>query len=107
MAAHQAPSELPREILSFEVQADRIFDLQDKPGCAAVGIVPEDAAEPWQDVVAAGGEPPSWRVANRLRELGAHGLIDPSRKAPGLWHLVLFRWNQHDAPSVRPSTMLR
>jgi hypothetical protein len=27
-------------------------------------------------------------------------LIDPSRKAPGLWHLVLFSWNQDNAPQV-------
>lgn len=30
------------------------------------------------------------------------GLIDPSRKRPGLWHLTLFDWNRATKPSVRP-----
>ncbi|WP_368074223.1 hypothetical protein [Curtobacterium sp. SGAir0471] len=42
--------------------------------------------------------PTSWLVRDRLVALGADGLIDPSRKRPGLWHLVLFRWNTADVP---------
>jgi len=30
------------------------------------------------------------------------GLIDPSRKGAGLWHLTLFDWNRATKPSVRP-----
>ena len=101
MIAHERPDTPPREVLAFEVQADRIFDLRDEHRCSAVGINPAEAAAPWQDIVAKGGEPPSWRVAERLRSLGANGLIDPSRKAPGLWHLVLFCWNQQNGPSLR------
>ena len=40
-------------------------------------------------------------MRDRLIEVGADGLIDPSRKSLGLWHLVLFRWNVADAPSAR------
>lgn len=40
-------------------------------------------------------------VRDRLIEVGVNGLIDPSRKSPGHWHLVLFRWNMAEAPSVR------
>ena len=103
MIAHQGPDAPPRQLLAFEVQADGIFDLRDERRCAAVGIDPSDAATPWQDIVAQGGEPPSWRVTQRLRDLGANGLIDPSRQSPGLWHLVLFRWNRLNAPQVRPA----
>ena len=103
MIAHQSPDAPPRQLLAFEVQADGIFDLRDHRRCAAVGIDPAAAAAPWQDIAAQGGEPPSWRVAQRLRDLGAHGLIDPSRKAPGQWHLVLFRWNQYGGPQVTPA----
>jgi pentose-5-phosphate-3-epimerase len=39
----------------------------------------------------------AWKVI----EAGANGLIDPSRKRPGLWHLVLFRWNEANGPKVR------
>jgi RES domain-containing protein len=102
MMAHQGPDAPAREVLAFEVDADRIFDLRNEMRCRAVGIDPAAAAAPWQEVAAQGGEPPSWRVADRLRELGAWGLIDPSRKSPGLWHLVLFRWNSPGAPLVMP-----
>jgi RES domain-containing protein len=100
MIAHRTADSPPRQVLAFEVEADCIFDLRNHRRCSAVGIDPADAQAPWQDTVAQGREPPSWRVANRLRDLGAHGLIDPSRKAPGLWHLVLFRWNAYGAPRV-------
>ena len=67
----------------------------------AAGIHLADAVAPWQEVVAAGETPRSWIVRDRLVGLGANGLIDPSRKSPGLWHLVLFRWNDAGAPTVR------
>ncbi|WP_220034109.1 hypothetical protein [Curtobacterium sp. MCLR17_043] len=38
-------------------------------------------------------------MRDRLIDIGANGLIDPSRKSPGLWHLVLFRWSVADAPA--------
>ena len=47
-----------------------------------------------------GEEPPSWTVSDRARAIGAAGLIDPSRRAPGAWHLVLFRWNEAGAATV-------
>ena len=65
------------------------------------GIQLSDALAPWQAIADAGGTPPSWVVRDRLIEIGANGLIDPSRKSPGLWHLVLFRWNVDGAPTVR------
>ena len=42
-----------------------------------------------------------FRAGDWIEAQGADGLIDPSRKAPGLWHLVLFRWNVAGAPVVR------
>ena len=51
--------------------------------------------------VEAGEEPSSWAVRESLEAAGAHGLIDPSRTAPGLWHLTLFRWNDDGGPRVR------
>ena len=66
----------------------------------AIGVDVDAAAAPWQEDVAAGMAPASWEVRDRLIELGAHGLIDPSRKRPGLWHLTLFSWNQPGAASV-------
>ncbi len=100
MKAHSDNRSGRLEIVSVHVAADRIFDLRDAPALAAMGIRLEDAVAPWQEVVAAGGTPTSWSVRDRLEALGAQGLVDPSRKAPGLWHLVLFSWNQDDSPAV-------
>ena len=100
MLAHHRPDGPVRTVVSLQVEADRLFDLRDAERCAAVGVCLADATGPWQDIVAAGGAPPSWQVARRLREIGAHGLIDPSRKAPGLWHLVLFGWNREGWPTI-------
>lgn len=100
MQAHRAHRSAQLDILRVGVAADRICDLRNAAALAAVGIDLEDAFAAWQDVVAEGGSPRSWRVRQRLESLGAHGLIDPSRQAPGLWHLVLFAWNHGDSPRV-------
>lgn len=97
MVAHGGRS---RRIRKFAVQADSIFDLRD---AAALDLVTRADGSPfgdWQQLVSAGQEPASWRTRDRVELLGAKGLIDPSRKAPGLWHLVLFEWNVPGAPTV-------
>lgn len=101
MIAHKDARSSALEILNIEVEANRIVDLRKVSALAAVGIDPADAVAPWQEEAQSGGSPRSWAVRDRLIELGANGLIDPSRKCPGLWHLVLFRWNEFDTPAVR------
>lgn len=89
------------EIVEIDVEASGIVDLRDAKALEVAGIDLADAIAPWQDIAAAGGTPKAWTVRDRLCEAGANGLIDPSRKRPGLWHLVLFRWNEPGAPVVR------
>ena len=89
------------QIVNIDVEADNIFDLRDGDALAKAGVDVADAVASWQDVVKAGGIPRSWKVRDRLLKLGANGLIDPSRKRPGLWHLVLFRWNDAGGPRVK------
>lgn len=101
MVAHKDARPAAMEILGVEVEAAGIVDLRDASALAAAGIDLSDAVAPWQEIAAVGGTPRSWIVRDRLFEIGANGLIDPSRTSPGLWHLVLFRWNQADAPIVR------
>ncbi|WP_306233418.1 RES family NAD+ phosphorylase [Agrococcus beijingensis] len=98
MIAHTDARRAALDVVEVDVDAHGIVDLRDRAALEAVGIDADDAAAPWQEAVAAGAEPPSWRVRDRLVALGAHGLIDPSRKRPGLWHLTLFRWNAPGAP---------
>ncbi|TPG07193.1 RES domain-containing protein [Curtobacterium flaccumfaciens] len=100
MVAHRDVRAETLEIVAIDVDAARIVDLRDPGTLDSIGIDLQDAVAPWQDIAAAGGTPGSWQVRDRLVEIGADGLIDPSRKSPGLWHLVLFRWNEDDAPTV-------
>jgi hypothetical protein len=93
MIAHRSGRAASLQILEIAVDSTRIFDLRDEEACRIAGIDIRDAKAPWQDVVAQGQGPSSWNVRDRVLATGAVGLIDPSRKAPGLWHLVLFSWN--------------
>ena len=100
MVAHRDVRAETLEIVAIDVDAARIVDLCDPGTLDSIGIDLQDTVAPWQDIAAAGVTPGSWQVRDRLLEIGADGLIDPSRKSPGLWHLVLFRWNEDDAPTV-------
>lgn len=100
MIAHASTRRPDLEIVEVYVRADHIFDLRDDRLRASAGLSLEDALAPWQELVAQGKRPSSWQLRDRLIGLGAQGLIDPSRKAPPLWHLVLFAWNKDGAPQV-------
>ena len=100
MSAHKDARSTALETLEIEVEASRLVDLRDQESLARFGVNLADATAPWQDLVASGQTPSSWRVRDKLIAAGADGLIDPSRTKPGLWHLVLFRWNVPGAPSV-------
>ena len=100
MVAHTDATTPPRALLTFDVQAERIVDLRDSEALAALGVDLADAVAPWKPAVEVGEEPSSWGGGRRLGGGGAHGLIDPSRTAPGLWHLTLFRWNEDGTPRV-------
>lgn len=100
LIAHRNARASPLEIVEVNVEAAGIVDLRDPTALAKLGIDPADAMAPWQHVAAAGGTPSSWSVRDRLIQAGANGLIDPSRKRPDLWHLVLFHWNAPDSPTA-------
>lgn len=106
MVAHDDVRAVATEFVTAEVEASNIVDLRDSAALASAGIRLADATAPWQHLVATGETPPSWRVRDRLLDAGAHGLIDPSRKSPGQWHLVLFRWNTPGCPTVKVSNSL-
>ncbi|NQX22927.1 RES domain-containing protein [Curtobacterium sp. VKM Ac-2852] len=101
MIAHNDVQPEAVDIVAIDVEASGIVDLRDVSAVKAVGIDLGDALSPWRTIPETGRTPRSSTVRDRLIEVGADGLIDPSRKSPGLWHLVLFRWNVADAPSAR------
>lgn len=90
-----------RTLVRLEVAADGLVDLRDVAACAAMGIDPARAKEDWIAALEGGEEPPSWIVSDRARAIGGTGLIDGSRRAPGEWHLVSFRWNEAGAAAVK------
>lgn len=90
----------PRTVVKLVVAADRLVDLRDAAACAALGIDASRVKEDWIAALDRGEEPASWATADRARDMGAQGLIDGSRRAPGAWHLVLFRWNEAGAARV-------
>lgn len=100
MKSHNANRSANLDIVKVRVIADKILDLRNADAVLAAGIDLNDAIAPWQEIVNEGGIPCSWNVRNRLESLGVNGLIDPSRKAPGLWHLVLFSWNNNSQSHV-------
>jgi RES domain-containing protein len=102
MLAHGGMADGRRTMLAFHVEAQAIFDLRDAAALARARAEAGEPFGPWQQQFADGNEPPSWRVRNWIEAQGANGLIDPSRQMPGLWHLVLFRWNVPRAPRVEP-----
>lgn len=86
-----------RVLLRYEVDKCRLFDLRHPDAAETYAL----ACQSWRDVLADGGSPKPWKAADHVRELNHAGLIDPSRRRPGLWHITLFRWNESDAPNVR------
>ena len=91
---------LKRMIVPVEVGAAQVVDQRDPAVCAALGIDCASAGLPWQPALDRGEEPPSWHNADCARAIGADGLIDPSRRVSGGWHLTLFRWNDLGGPTA-------
>ncbi|MCF8468659.1 MAG: RES family NAD+ phosphorylase [Sneathiella sp.] len=91
------PGNPPRLLLRYEVGPCSLFDLRHPDN----GDVYELARQSWRNAMARGENPISWRASDHIRKNGHAGLIDPSRRRPGLWHITLFHWNTPGAPEVK------
>jgi RES domain-containing protein len=89
-----------RTLVRLRVDAELLIDLRSAEACKMLYMDVSRANGDWLTALGHGEEPASWAVSDRARAIGANGLIDLSRRAPGLWHLVLFRWNAPGAPAV-------
>ena len=101
MQAHR-DAQRPRVVLAFEVAGENLLDLRVPEALALMRREAGDPIGDWQAAIARGETPGSWRARDWAEVAGAAGLIDPSRQRPGLWHLVLFKWNEPGAPTVHP-----
>jgi RES domain-containing protein len=91
---------LERVIVPVEIGAARVVDQRDPAACAALGIDCTASSLPWRPAIESGEAPASWHAADAAQAAGADGMIDPSRRIPGGWHVVLFRWNDLGGPLV-------
>jgi RES domain-containing protein len=101
LGRYMAVDGIPRLAIPLELDSAKLLDQRDAGACAALGFDPARSQARWQDVLAAGGEPPSWHASDVARASGADGLVDPSRGIDGGWHVVLFHWNTPGAPQLR------
>ncbi len=92
---------IARVAVPLELDGTLVFDQRYPAACAALGIDPEQSQVRWNDELAAGREPPSWKASDAARAAGAQGIIDVSRGIEGGWHACLFAWNVPGAPQVR------
>ncbi|WP_299631816.1 RES family NAD+ phosphorylase [uncultured Roseobacter sp.] len=86
----------PRVLARYKVARCKLVDLRSKNAAKLYEL----ARCPWRTALESGEDPPSWTAADIVRESGAVGLIDPSRRRAKLWHVTLFRWNEPRAPKV-------
>ena len=89
-----------RMIVPLDIDHAALVDQRDPAACAALGIDRDASDLGWQQALAAGQTPPSWRASDIARAAGADGLIDRSRGIAGGWHVTLFHWNRAGAPTV-------
>ena len=93
----------PRLILAIDISNAVIVDLRD-PSVREAFSAPLEAIHAfWAEHLNVGEASPTWRIADAFRDLGAHGILTPSRSRPDLTHLTLFAWNGPNEPIVKLS----
>lgn len=92
---------IERVMVPLSLDRAAVMDQRDPAVCAALGIDPAKSQVRWNDELAAGREPPSWRASDAARDAGAQGIIDVSRGIAGGWHVCLFAWNRPGMPQLR------
>ena len=74
---------IQRVVVPLELDHAQVFDQHDAGACAALGIDRDASQVRWNDELAAGREPPSWRASDTARAAGFDGIVDRSRGIVG------------------------
>lgn len=94
----------PMTLLAYEVDCANIVNLQDPDILALLGCSPVDLTCAWEDLASLNHEPPTWKLADQLRELNSSG-IQCRSFAPGCteqsFNLVLWEWSDSLSDIVR------
>ncbi len=93
----------PCVLCTYEIECEDVVDLRTEAKRQTEGVAEEEVACAWFAEAAAGRVPASWRLALRLIERGAAGLLVPSFVA-GARHddinLILWRWGNRPPHKV-------
>lgn len=101
IAEYQQDLPRPGTLKAYDVDAQNLLDLTDPALREAIGLGDAFLRQPWKylrDVTRQ--RPPSWDFMAAATAGGWQGLRVPSVQAPGT-NLVLWRWNETHAPTVR------
>ncbi|MGE0716684.1 MAG: RES family NAD+ phosphorylase [Alphaproteobacteria bacterium] len=85
----------PLTMCEYDVDCEPVADLRDERGRGAHHATLTDLGCAWLRHLRAGGDAPSWLLAERLKAEGYVGLLTPSFVAnatPANCNLVLWRW---------------
>jgi RES domain-containing protein len=92
----------PMTLLAYQVDCSDIIDLTKAKTLKALALTRDDLSCAWEMMASIGQEPPTWQLADKLREMGFAGVIAQSF-APGCkkenHNLVLWGWS--DIPPHR------
>lgn len=92
----------PGTLAGYDVRSAAIADFTDEAQLEIVGIDAQVLHCRWRTIFAVEGKiPPTWPLADRLIEAGAHGALVPSAQNPGGTNLVLWRWSDGAGEGAR------
>ncbi len=101
IAEYQQDLPRPGTLTAYDVDAQAILDLADPSVRQAIGVDDLFLRQPWKHVRDVERQrPPCWDFVAAVAAGGWQGLRVPSVQASGT-NLVLWRWNESDAPIVR------
>lgn len=92
----------PGTLAGYDVQSSAVADLTDEAALDDLGVDRKALLCGWRTIFAVnGGTPPTWPLADRMIDAGAHGALVPSAQNPGGANLVLWRWSDRKGEGAR------
>jgi RES domain-containing protein len=94
----------PMTLVAYRVDCTDIADLHDPEVQDCLAYSPDDLGCAWEDIALQNREPPTWRLADRLRSQGMAGILVRSF-APGCTedsrNLVLWEWSHAEPHAIQ------
>jgi RES domain-containing protein len=94
----------PMTLVACEVDCANIIDLNDPCTLKLLGVPSSGLACAWEDLAAQKKDPPTWKIADQLQNLGISG-IQCRSFAPGCTernhNLILWEWSDASPNTIR------